>query len=294
MAIYKQAGTTFEASTPPLTTGLVGTIGVRIMDGQGGTTTARSTAGIVETPAASGIYAATLTAPAAGDYLVVWDTGGVTPTFGTEDLVVTTGPPTFASPGGLDLCTLADVRGRRSTPVAQTGQDAEVSRLITAVSAAISREVEREFIPTDDETRTFTYDPGDGDTLSLNPYDLRTITALQLNPDDTPPTTLDPTDYRLHPYPSLHGTFTAVRLRPSVVIPNATWGSTLVEITGDWGFAAVPADVREAAIVSVVHNMRTTVGQYSIADGAGGESRYERVEIPQAAKDLLNPYRRMS
>jgi hypothetical protein len=194
----------------------------------------------------------------------------------------------------IDLCTLADVRARRQTAVAQTGQDTEVASLITAVSAAIADDVEREFHPTPAATRTFEYDPHEGDTLSLTPYDLRVITALRLNPDAAQPTTLAVADYRLQPYPSKYGTFTAVRLRPSVVIPNASWCSVLVAITGDWGFAAIPPNVREAAIISVVHNMRTTVGQYSHADGQGGETRYERVEIPQAAKDLLAPFQRMS
>jgi hypothetical protein len=87
--IYAAPSTTFEAATEPVTTGLVSTIGVRIVDGQGATTTARTTAGIVETPAGSGIYVATLTAPAtAGQYVVVWDTGSGQ--YANEDLVVTT------------------------------------------------------------------------------------------------------------------------------------------------------------------------------------------------------------
>src|SRR4051812_13027425 len=67
------ANTTFEA-TAQFPTGL--TLGVRITDNQGATTTARTTVGITEYPAASGLYAITLTAPAAaGQYSVVWDDG---------------------------------------------------------------------------------------------------------------------------------------------------------------------------------------------------------------------------
>jgi len=77
----------FEAVAQGFAPGLVGTLGVRILDGQGGTTTARTTAGILETPAASGIYTATLTAPAtAGQYVLVWDDGF---THASEQLQVT-------------------------------------------------------------------------------------------------------------------------------------------------------------------------------------------------------------
>jgi len=192
------------------------------------------------------------------------------------------------------LCTLAEVRGRRQTPVANTGQDAEVQRLIASLSSAIAEEYEREFTPTDAATRTFEYDVDDGPLLSLTPYELRTVTEVLTDADSADVVTLAAADYRLHPYPSKHGTFLALRFRPALVATNALWGTTLVEITGDWGFDEIPDNVREAAIVSVVHNMRTSVGQYSVADGAGGETRYERVEIPQAARDLLQPFRRMA
>lgn len=76
-----------EAVAEGFATGLVGTIGVRVLDGQGGTTLARTTSGILETPAASGIYTATFTAPAtAGQYVVVWDDGVQ---FASEQLQVT-------------------------------------------------------------------------------------------------------------------------------------------------------------------------------------------------------------
>lgn len=89
--IYARPSQSFDSTTQNAPTGLVGTIGVRIIDQPAGTTvTARTTTGIAEQPAGSGIYSATLTAPAtAGTYLVVWDTGGGSPRFASEELVVT-------------------------------------------------------------------------------------------------------------------------------------------------------------------------------------------------------------
>lgn len=83
---------TFEATTSGFASGLTGTIGVRILDNAGVTTTARVTAGIAEYPASSGVYYVSLTAPStAGQYTILWDNGSTTPgNIAIEDLVVTT------------------------------------------------------------------------------------------------------------------------------------------------------------------------------------------------------------
>ena len=236
-------------------------------------------------PAARDLTTA-LAALANGWYRIVWRDAAAAEFAGD--------PVPFPAGAATDLCTVTEVRERRSTAANHVSQDPLVARVIASVSAAIARQYEREFTPTAGAARTFEYAVDDDVRLSLTPYDLRTITQLRVNPDQASPTILEADQYRLQPYPSEHGTYTAIRFRPGVMLPDASWGATLVEITGDWGFATIPDDVREAAIVSVVHNMRTTVGQYSVADGAGGETRYERVEIPQAARDLLDPFRRMS
>jgi hypothetical protein len=99
--IYAQATHTFEALVEGLPTGLTGTLGVRIVDPPAGTTVAaRTTAGIVEQVAGSGVYGVVLTAPGVGEYAVVWDTGGGTPVFASEELLVSAGPPSVApNPG---------------------------------------------------------------------------------------------------------------------------------------------------------------------------------------------------
>lgn len=93
--IYSRPSTSFEATASGFPSGLVGTIGVRVTDGAGGTTVARTTSGIGEFPASSGIYYAAITAPSVqGQYQVVWDTGGNSPQFAVDELTVTfTGQP---------------------------------------------------------------------------------------------------------------------------------------------------------------------------------------------------------
>lgn len=91
MTIYAHINETFEATADGAPSGLVGTIGVQITDGAV-VVSPRTTSGIVELPANSGVYVATLTAPSdAGDYDVVFDTGGESPVFASEDLIVSGG-----------------------------------------------------------------------------------------------------------------------------------------------------------------------------------------------------------
>lgn len=74
-----------DAHVDGLAPGLVGTLGVRIIEAASGATVVpRRTTGIVEL--GGGLYRADLDAPAvAGDYIIAWDSGGP---WVTEDLVV--------------------------------------------------------------------------------------------------------------------------------------------------------------------------------------------------------------
>jgi hypothetical protein len=70
--------TSYTAVAQGFDTGLTGTIAVRVLDNQGNTSVTRTTSGIIERPAGSGIYLATLTTPPdVGLYTVVWDDGNV-------------------------------------------------------------------------------------------------------------------------------------------------------------------------------------------------------------------------
>lgn len=113
MSITTITGTTFPAVLDGAPTGQAGTIGVQIVTAVGGTVTVpRTTSGITEAPAGSGIYTVTLTAPAAGSYEVLWDTGGGTPTYAVEELLVTAA----AEPhGNTQTATLRAVRGQPAT-----------------------------------------------------------------------------------------------------------------------------------------------------------------------------------
>jgi hypothetical protein len=82
---------TYEAVFEAGISGLAGTVALGLLDNVGGFTQALSTAGIIETPAGSGIYAATRISPAVeGQYTLLWSLDGSTDVgqVSTEDLVV--------------------------------------------------------------------------------------------------------------------------------------------------------------------------------------------------------------
>jgi hypothetical protein len=93
--IYAGTYSTVIATTNNFATGLVGTLGVRIIDSSGTNIIARRTTGITEPISGSGFYVAALdltalsAQPAAGHYFVFWDNGSVSPgNNAAEDLIL--------------------------------------------------------------------------------------------------------------------------------------------------------------------------------------------------------------
>lgn len=141
MSIYTTPGATFEA-TATFDSGLTGTLGVRILDNAGATTTARTTDGIAEYPDGSGLYYVELTAPdTQGQFSIMFDDGTVSPGHvAVEDLIVG-GTLVFAAAGDMyasvdELFRVLKVR----TPTAE--QTAAAERVLTAATGEINAEVD--------------------------------------------------------------------------------------------------------------------------------------------------------
>lgn len=157
--IYSAPGATFFSELDSAATGLVGTVGVRLIrKSDEVVVTARTTAGIVEFPAGSGRYVFTGTAPAvAGAYTVFWDTGTVTPsTTASDDLVVTYNLPTGGAepPGGsrpYSYATLADVSGMIPGFTPATSSKPTASQVLGHISN-VANELEAAFSVLDYQT----------------------------------------------------------------------------------------------------------------------------------------------
>ncbi len=239
--ITTQPNTTSETVADGYYTGLTGTIGVRVTDGQGATTTPRVTTGIAEYPAGSGIYTKTLTAPAtAGQYTIVWDD---TTDFATEDLLVTA--TALAATTG----TLYVTRDELKTAFNLTGQDYADDDIDLACDSA-SRGIDlscRRFFYNTSGVRYYT-----PETMSatVETDDIVTLTSLEVDTADTGTFTTwtQDVDFRLDPL-NANGDgkpYERVKLRTS---RQQTWpyyfGS--IKITGTFGWDEIPSEVRQYA-----------------------------------------------
>lgn len=194
-----------------------------------------------------------------------------------------------------DLCTLTEVRAFLQKQTPDTGQDTIINSLISRASLAIMRYADREFAPVDagPTARKFEWHPA-APLLDLAPYDLRSATLIRLDSDQTTPTTLTTDDYRLWPRPNRDGTYQAIRLRP-YHIASPSWqfpDVREIEVTGSWGFAAIPEDVKHVAITTVAIWLRRDVSAFSTTFNIT-EDRVERPEfLPSAIARQLDQYKR--
>lgn len=289
-------GTTFTARTQGWPTGYgSGIIGVAILrESDEAVITARTTTGITEPE--TGVYAVTLTAPATtGDYLIVWTT--VTPAYRAEESLRVAGAAAIAS--ATDLCTLADVRLQLQKPVGDTDQDALITNLITAASRAIHQWTGRQFIAdTVPSTRTVpiggyfrarlvpTGDLTTTPTSVLVIAEDGTTTATLTVATDTQPLYAD-SPFTITPMFGWQPV-TGLRLRDSAGTIRAT---DQLQVTGTYGFPAVPEDVQRACITTVALWMRRDVQAFSTTYSVD-EGRLERPEaLPSQVMRMLGPYR---
>jgi hypothetical protein len=201
-----------------------------------------------------------------------------------------------------DLTTLAAVRETLELPSGDVSRDALIGTLIADMSKAIINEVDREFAPaTASATRRFTLEAGSL-VLDLAPFDLRSATAVTINPEASNATVLTATtDYQLVPFQPRDGTYLSIRFAGNLVNLHTSdtardFGYTLVDVAGAWGFATVPDDVERACIIAVTAALRRDVGELAIAGiedpqsmSMEGPATYS---LPMASRRLVAPYRR--
>lgn len=155
-------------------------------------------------------------------------------------------------------------------------RDALLIDAINSVSSAIWTHCEREFKPTNGVTRTFALRTRNVNGswvgwIDLIPYDLRSATTVTLYTDQPLASqdvlTID--EYRLRPVgAALGGTYlNLVTIPPAIPEeqPGFGWEAT---IAGDWGMAAVPADVRMAAL-QWIDNIVKNPGSYASVEMGG-------------------------
>jgi hypothetical protein len=280
-------------------TGLTGTIGTRILDGAG-TATPRSTAGITELPAGSGIYQAALTAPdTRNQYELVADTGGTAPVYFTDDLVVSSTNPDAI--GSAVLCTLDDVRSFNSIEADDTSLDSEIERTISDITALIIADADgREIIPPSVSESTRRFD-------LLDKHWTRTRGCWELPVGDLQTA---PSDVSIE---SALGDVIQTAVANIVALPRVRkeswqpitrirlpWTSNagyayiqpnVIAVTGLWGFPEVPGFVRQACIVGVSLSLAKDVERFSETFGSEARGLVIPGALPSRVRKMLNPLR---
>lgn len=264
MTVYAAPGATFEASVANGTTGLTGTIGVRISNlATDVDFLARTTTGITEYPTGSGLYARAFTAAptTGGTYAIIWDTGGATPIYAREDLIVTYSAASPTGSGPLYL-TLASLKATL-TMTGTTFADADVTLAIGAASRAVDHVTGRRFWLDTGTANVRYYTPQSYGLLQID--DLVAMTSVAIDRSGTgtfSESWTSGTDYVLEPYnnPSAQPARPYETLR--VRILSGRWLPTYIEqsvkITGQFGWSSVPDDVTAATSILAAKLLRRT------------------------------------
>ena len=167
--------------------------------------------------------------------------------------------------------------------------------VVEAVSRKIDRYCEREFFQTT-EARTFATD--DIYSLTFGSFnDLVSVTTLKTDPAGTGTfsTTIGATSYQLLPYnaPQASEPYTSLQLLGGVQWPVPTFNmrQNTVEITGVWGWPAVPFEVKQACRIMVAEIAKMQESPLGVAGfGEYGVMRVGK-SLPPRAMDFLAPYR---
>lgn len=287
--IYITPGNTFEATLSGAPTGLTGTLGVRILNNAGGTTLARTTAGIAEFPAGSGFYTVTLTAPTTtGQYSIFWDTGSVGPTTtASEDLVVT-GDSSWVVGGSSDAfitrTDLSDYLGRDVT----TDNGALIC--VDAACDFVRDIAEQSFTR---GTTTEYFDGTGTDSLLLPELPVNTVGTVSVSDSSQPPTwtTAGTADFALNGNGILYATDTA-----GTSLFGRTWpeGRQNIRVTYDHGYTTgdFPQSVRAVAIA--IASRLFVQGPTTFEQLGDANVRYaaESTAVMPTEKAILRRYRR--
>jgi hypothetical protein len=222
--------------------------------------------------------------------------------------VVTTGSGAGVIPGDFDVydpfepgtglyCTIEELKSRLR--ITSPTDDLEVTIAVEAASRAVEGYCERYFYKT---TATRTYIPTDLYRTRVN--DLVSVTTLATDPAGTAaqgaafPITWPANSYQLLPYnPGQIGEpwpYTSIRAVGGLtfpwVIPLLLMRMDRVQVTGVFGWPAVPQPVRTATLIAAAELFR--MKDMPVGGGQPGEFAVVQLGSNPRIGQLLEPYRR--
>ena len=175
--------------------------------------------------------------------------------------------------------------------------EAGLERAVTSASRWIDRHCGRRFYADGSATARLLYP--ESRTLVRTP-DISTTTGLVVKydsgDDGTYETTVSSSDYQLEPLDGVReGTtgwpYDAIRLIESVMFPVYSKRPS-VQVTANWGWAAVPADVAEACLILSHHFHALRNAPHGVATFAAETFAMRASAVPPQVPELLRDFRK--
>jgi hypothetical protein len=237
--------------------------------------------------AGTGVYEAEFEVTMAGNWVWKWKATGTVVDVEDGWLIV-------EAPVASDMyASVAELRARFRL------EDADDDEMLTKAIRAASRHIDdmcnRRFYADSTATARIYYPR---DCYRVDVDDLWTTTGLVVKLDDgtnTFPTTVAAADYQLEP---LNGVVSGASGWPydriRLIVANVGWPSywnrrASVQVTAKWGWAAVPAPVRDACLVESAELFRTKDAPFGIRTGDFGAIR---VRPNPKVDELITAYKR--
>lgn len=259
-------------------------ISLTITDPTGASNTYTFAGGTV-TKTGTGIYAKDVTCSLAGVWTYQWDGTGTASdtTAGTWTVQGTALSKLY--------CTVEELKSRLGIP--DTDDDFEIRLAVDAVCRQIDEHCDRYFYR-ETATRTF---PADGG-YCVDPGDLVSVTTLKTDTagDASFGTTWSTTDYQLRPTDSTYRAearpYTEIHAVASLTFPvcYGTGRDDRVQVAGVFGWPAVPAAVKQAALILAAETLKLKEAPFGVA--GFGDLGVVRVRDNPKAMTLLAPFRR--
>lgn len=253
--------------------------------------------GVVTTPTATrtttGVYTCDITCNEAGEWQFEWDGTGA-----ASDTTVGTWTVLETALGRL-YCTVAALKSRLGG-ITNSDDDLELHSACFAVSRLVEQMCDRNFYRTASEARTFA--PTSWRMLHLPAFcDL--VSASQVATDSSGDGVFelvwDSSQYQLLPQNPGAGPerkpYTEIWAVGGQVwpwwYPGWTGRRDRIQITGVWGWPAVPWAVRQAALILAADQFKLKDAPFGVA-AEGAFLTHNTLSASQQAQALLKPYRR--
>ena len=192
--------------------------------------------------------------------------------------------------------TLAEVKA--ALRISDTVDDSLLELAIESASREIEGHCERVFYDVGTATRVFV--PDNGFIAQID--DLQSLTTLKTSSDGAIfDTTWTATDYQLEPLNGVAGgltqPFTRIRSTGDYLFPvwsgfNTNANEATVQITGTWGWPAIPTAVKQATVLYSMRQFKRYDSPLGVAGfGDIGAIRVSRFDPDVEA--MLSPYRKV-